>query len=144
MKKVFSLLGLVVLIACLAQPLLAQSALPTIGSKTTVQWDASTDPTVTAYDIVLTTTNVTATQLGATNTVAVANGVLGAAVRTSATQVAITSLYTTTPTNGTYSTWGRCVIVVDTTGTNNMFSDWVSINGQWYNKPNPPNNLRFK
>ena len=139
MKKILTLVSL------FALTVVAVAAQSAATYRDSAAWDAfvSSSYTVSGYDIALTTTNITSTQLGSSNSIPVLAGILGK-TRTASTNlsVAFTSLIATNPVASPYTLWARTV-ASPVGQTNVMISAWTNIAVTWIEQPLPPTNLRI-
>ena len=142
MKKLLSLITVLSLVLLTTFAAAAQSP---ANYRDSSAWDAppAIGLTLTGYDIVFAQTNVTAAQLGTSNTIPTLAGVLGKS-RTSSTNLtlAFNSLLASSPVTLPYTLWARTV-ATPIGATNVMVSGWTNIVVAWTDLPLPPLNLRI-
>lgn len=111
-------------------------------------WDPTTNTpswNTAGYDVLLTQTNVTSTQLGSSNAVPVLAGVLGQTriFGVNNTQTAFNTFLASNPAPLPYLLWARTA-ANPVGGTNFIVSDWTNIVVTWTSLPLPPSNLRVR
>lgn len=106
---------------------------------------SSSDWTTFGYDVVLSKTNVTASQLGTTNGIPNLTDVLGKTrlLGVTNTVVAFNAFLAANPVPSPYKLWARTATYEIGT-TNVIVSDWTNIAVAWVNLPLPPTGLRIE